>query len=101
MASEVARKRIASLAFLLSGLVLAPQLVFAAQSSASIDQWKALNSQCRGGSGDDPATQQACDQRDALTRQLAKAGWCFGRKDDPDAASYQWHRCTAKSLRPE
>ncbi|WP_454816574.1 hypothetical protein [Labrys neptuniae] len=93
--------RIASLAFLLSGLVLAPQLVFAAQSSASIDQWKALNSQCRGGSGDDPATLRACGQRDALTRQLGKAGWCFGRKDDPDAASYQWHRCTAKSLRPE
>lgn len=93
--------RFASFAFLLSGLVLAPQPAFAAQPNTSIDHWKALNSQCRGGSGDDPATQLACDRRDALTRQLSKAGWCFGRKDDPDAAAYRWHRCTAKSLRPE
>jgi hypothetical protein len=93
--------RTAALAFLLTGLILAPQLTLATQAKASIAQWKALNSQCRGGSGDDPATQRACDQRDALTRQLAETGWCFGRKDDPDAAAYQWHRCTPYSLRPE
>lgn len=93
--------RIAAPAFLLMGLILAPQLALAAQAKASIAQWKVLNSQCRGGSGDDPVTRHACDQRDALTRQLAETGWCFGRKDDPDAAAYQWHRCTAKSLRPE
>lgn len=93
--------RMASLAFLLAGLVLLPHPTKAAQAKAPIERWKALNSQCRGGSGDDPATQRACDQRDALTRKLGEAGWCFGRKDDPDAAAYQWHRCTPSSLRPE
>ncbi|WP_448954543.1 hypothetical protein [Labrys neptuniae] len=93
----------ASIAVLLSGLALvaAPQSASAAQVDAAIRQWQALNSQYRGGSGDDPATQRACDQRDTLTRQLDKAGWCFGRKDDPDAAAYRWHRCTPASLRPD
>lgn len=89
------------LALLLPALAGAILPASAAQAEASIDQWKALNSQCRGGSGDDPATQRACDQRDALTRKLGEAGWCFGHKDDPDAAAYQWHRCTPSSLRPE
>lgn len=51
-----------------------------------------LNDKCRGGSGDDPATQKACDQRDALDKKLQSRGWCYGR---PDQAEYQktWQPC--------
>jgi hypothetical protein len=51
-----------------------------------------LNDKCRGGSGDDPATQKACDQRDALDRKLQSAGWCYGRPDQIEADK-TWQPC--------
>ncbi len=55
--------------------------------------WRTLNGACRGGHGDNPATLVACDRRDAVDRQLAAAGWCYGRPGD---AGYQrdWRPCT-------
>lgn len=44
-----------------------------------IATWSKLNSQCRGGSGDDPSTMHACEQRDAVGRRIDRAGWCFGK----------------------
>jgi hypothetical protein len=60
--------------------------------TAQIDQVERLNTQCRGGSGDNPATLRACAQRDAAYTKLAKAGWCYGKDGD---AGYQrsWQRC--------
>ncbi|MER9302914.1 hypothetical protein [Mesorhizobium sp. M0496] len=57
----------------------------------------ALNELCRGGSGDDPKTLQACDDRNAVETRLYAAGWCYGKRGQ---AGYQmkWHRCTANSL---
>jgi hypothetical protein len=63
-----------------------------------IAQLEPLNDACRGGSGDDPATQKECAQRDQKFNQIKKAGWCLG----PDSApAYQqtWMAC-AGAARP-
>ena len=54
--------------------------------------WYQANEQCRGGSGDDKATLDACDEREAYSKRLGQIGWCYG---EPDQAGYQmkWHRC--------
>lgn len=64
-----------------------------------ISLWGQANGQCRGGSGHDPKTFAACDERDAYGKRLAQLGWCYGRKGE---LGYQmsWHRCTPSSLRP-
>ncbi|MCZ0734621.1 hypothetical protein [Phreatobacter sp. AB_2022a] len=61
--------------------------------------WTEANTLCRGGSGDAPATRQACDRRQGYGRRLAALGWCYGRRGE---MSYQmrWHRCQANSTRP-
>jgi len=50
------------------------------------------NGKCRGGSGDSPATQYACDERTEYEDRLAALGMCYGR---PGEFGYQmqWHRC--------
>jgi len=59
---------------------------------------KLLNDQCRGGSGDDPKTLEACESRDTLNIKLNQLGWCYGKKSD---AGYQmkWHQCEINSNR--
>ena len=56
-------------------LLTAPALAAspAALKKAYID----LNEQCRGGSGDDPDTMKACDQREEVSAQLRKLNVCF------------------------
>lgn len=58
--------------------------------AALIEEWSRLNSACRGGSGDAPATDAACQARGAVDAKLEAAGWCYGR---PGEAGYQndWH----------
>lgn len=57
--------------------------------AARIDK---LDDQCRGGSGDVPSTQRACDQREKLLPKLTKLGWCWGHANDIDA-DRDWVRC--------
>jgi hypothetical protein len=47
-------------------------------AAAMIAQSNELNSRCRGGSGDDPRTHQACAARNALGLQLEAQGFCYG-----------------------
>lgn len=47
-----------------------------------------LNDRCR----DDPDNERACDQRDAVGKQLEKRGWCWG-PDATDEADKRWMRC--------
>lgn len=65
-----------------------------------IAEYEKLNSDCRGGSGDDPATMEACEQRDAVGKKLDARGVCKGRQGE---AGYEmtWHRCDGTSLRLE
>ena len=54
-----------------------------------------LNDRCRGGSGDDPATMKACDERDVLVKKLQARGWCWGREDQIEADK-KWEQCAPK-----
>jgi len=65
-----------------------------------IQMERAANSRCRGGSGDELHTWEACGERTAYGRILGMMGWCYGRRGE---AGYQmqWHRCTPTSIRPE
>lgn len=60
--------------------------------------WTQANGQCRGGSGDDPKTHDACDEREAYSKRLSQLGWCYGKRGQ---AGYQlqWHRCGPGSIR--
>jgi hypothetical protein len=40
-------------------------------------RWAVLNNQCRGGSGDDPATKRACDERNLVDAALYAHGYCY------------------------
>jgi len=53
----------------------------------------ALNSQCRGGSGDDPKTQLACDKREARAQEAEQRGWCWGPQGAAINADKHWMRC--------
>ncbi|MEO5334670.1 MAG: hypothetical protein H7839_21860 [Magnetococcus sp. YQC-5] len=54
--------------------------------------WDKLNDRCRGGSGDDQKTWDACDERERTGDQLKARGWCYG---EPGQFGYQmeWHKC--------
>lgn len=54
--------------------------------------------QCRGGSGNDPATMQHCETRDLLVTALKAAGYCYGK---PGQVGYQmeWYKCRAARQR--
>ncbi|WP_376703173.1 serine protease [Mesorhizobium sp. ISC25] len=78
-----------------SGSVIRPAR---ADVKSLLARWYKENGRCRGGAGDDTDSLEACDRRTALDGELAKAGWCYGHKDD---YGYQmkWHVCDAASLR--
>lgn len=63
-----------------------------------IDGWYDLDEECRGGSGDDPATERACTRRSEVSDQLYRLGYCFGRKNQ-SRSKYEWHACEANSIR--
>lgn len=63
-----------------------------------IDQWERLNAQCRGGSGDQPATMAACDAREVATARLNDAGICYG-KQGQYGLQMTMHRCDEQSLK--
>ena len=44
---------------------------------ALIDQWGDINDDCRGGSGDDPKTDQACGRRSNTADELKRRGFCY------------------------
>lgn len=55
-------------------------------------EWRELNSECRGRSGDLPETQAACARRDRLTARLERMGWCYGLPGEPSYKRF-WRRC--------
>ncbi|WP_262568854.1 hypothetical protein [Agrobacterium tumefaciens] len=65
-----------------------------------IAQWAEQNAVCRGGSGDLPETNVACERREAIGDKLEAVGWCYGREGE---YGYQmrWHACEATSYKQE
>jgi hypothetical protein len=82
-------------------LLAASFAVSSAAPSPEIQSLLALeekqNDQCRGGSGDSPATQQACDARDVTEKRLNALGYCYG---EPGQYEYQkeWQICASSRL---
>ncbi len=68
---------------------LNPQTIIRLESEA--------NGRCRGGSGDQQPTWQACGERAAYGNILEMLNWCYGRNNE---AGYQmnWHACGPGSL---
>jgi hypothetical protein len=57
-----------------------------------------LDDKCRGGSGDSPATQKACNDRDKLIEKLRKSGWCWGNgRPNQIEADKKWQTCAKGS----
>jgi hypothetical protein len=62
------------------------------QQPPLVVEWAKQNELCRGGTPDNPATGDACKQREIFASQLRRDGWCFGRNGE---LGYQmaWHVC--------
>lgn len=60
---------------------------------AMIGEYRQLQDRCRGGSGDDSNTIQACRERDSMFEKITAAGWCYGKEGQ---AEYEkdWHSCS-------
>jgi hypothetical protein len=72
-----------------------------AQSSdieAAIERWAGEDDQCRGGLGNDPATYEACERREAASAQLTEMGMCYGRETEL-GHEHEWHVCEEGSIR--
>jgi hypothetical protein len=78
-------------------LVLGPSLASADTARDLIAIERQLNEMCRGWSGDDPHTGEACEVREKTARLLNKMGWCYG-KEGQSGAEMDWHRCGKNSL---
>lgn len=71
---------------------------FTAAEEKRIAAHSELNSACRGGSGSEASTAEACSRRDREYDRLATSGICNGTIDDDSSAAHYWHRCNARSL---
>lgn len=80
-------------------MIAAPTATRAEPVAALLRDWTTANGLCRGGSGDDPRTQAACERRDGLDRRLAAAGWCYGRPADT-GAQRAWQPCGDGTRQP-
>ncbi len=60
-----------------------------------IRQWYDENDRCRGGSGDAPATAQACDERTITDGKIDSLGWCYG-EDAEYGYQAKWARCKGR-----
>ncbi|WP_336964117.1 hypothetical protein [Acinetobacter pittii] len=57
-------------------------------------QYEKLNDLCRGGSGDDPKTNESCEARDTLYVDIKKGGWCWGSQNqNASGADSNWLPC--------
>ena len=66
--------------------------------SGLLKKEKILDGLCRGGSGDDPKTWEACKERDSVQVSLSKRGWCYG-EEWQIGAEMSWHQCTPPSVK--
>ncbi len=65
-----------------------------------LQDYAQYNTQCRGGTGNDTATFQACGARDYAGWLLNNLGWCYGREGEA-SFEMEWHHCVRNSSRPK
>lgn len=59
-----------------------------------IEKVEILNDKCRGGSGDDPKTMKACEDRDNLILKIESKGYCWGSMNKNVSTNlYTWIPC--------
>lgn len=63
-----------------------------------IKDYEFYNDICRGGSGNEESTWEACGARDYVLYTLNQLGACYGREDEA-GYQHQWHSCSSGSLR--
>jgi hypothetical protein len=76
-----------------------PSLAQDAETKQLLRDESVLNDNCRGGSGDDTQTWQACGARDYVGFMLAQRGYCYG-KEGQIGTEMEWHQCTSGSIKP-
>lgn len=87
-------------AFVISALLAVPTLAAAnspfhgypASVRPLLAQDARLDERCRGGLGDDPATDRACRQRAVVEKRINRLGYCWG-PDGSVEADKRWMRC--------
>ena len=75
--------------FLVATIFGAATPSFAMRYDNLLAVYQALDVMCRGGSGDDPHTNQACDIRNKASAALKDAGFCFKGL----GADSHWTKC--------
>lgn len=70
---------------------------FTSEQKRALKTVEDLEAQCRGGSGDDPATEKACTARDSATSRMIATGVCWGKEDQVEA-EYIYHLCERGSI---
>lgn len=54
--------------------------------------WEELDSHCRGGVGDSPATERACRRREVVDALISAQGWCYG-ENAAYGSQAEWREC--------
>ena len=89
--------------FVLAMLLWLPGNQALAQDSVTISLLQdvaVLNSNCRGGSGDNSETWRACGARDYVAFLLSQRAYCYG-KEGQSGFQMEWHRCVSGSFRAD
>jgi hypothetical protein len=84
------RRACATLALTLAALCVILRLGAPAHAQTPVVQlWVLLNAKCKGGSPDDPKTQQACEKREKYNARLKRRGCVY--QEDGD-----WWKCPGR-----
>jgi hypothetical protein len=86
---------------ILGFVVISTSAVYAQRSEPSatlLELWQDANSRCRGGSGDVPATEAACSERERLGSRLGALERCYGKRGQ-SGSQMSWHVCSSDSIR--
>lgn len=62
---------------MIATLLITASLVGYSHDDVTLHEYKALDVLCRGGSGNDTATQEACKRRDTVSKKLPSLGFCW------------------------
>jgi hypothetical protein len=71
------RVLILAITLVMASPVYSAQSYMAWTGTELLQRWMVLNEGCRGGAGDDPATDRACEERNQVDTALFAHGYCY------------------------